>query len=196
NEPIYSASFIIHSKSALRNDASAAFTAEADPVNSAPSTDPHVLADQTIYVSEGMETVLTQPITGKGAISVSRQIKEETSSTIKLEDLAKLVSHVDKDEDDEVHATKNVETEDTSVLKSSSSMSSQIQDLTGNGYPRKGQNRSQNDKTEHENGKTVRSQKDKVNVKKKVKVKVNPGMRHWKEHQKPKLPKVGPSVPT
>ncbi|GKB11746.1 reverse transcriptase domain-containing protein [Tanacetum coccineum] len=31
----------------------------------------------------------------------------------------------------------------------------------GNGYPRKGQNQSQNDKTEHENGKTVRSQKDK-----------------------------------
>ncbi|GKB46874.1 transposase, MuDR, plant [Tanacetum coccineum] len=41
----------------------------------------------------------------------------------------------------------------------------------------KDENRSQNDKTEHENGKTVRSQKDKV--------KVNPGMWHWKEHQKP-----------
>ncbi|GJZ08064.1 putative ribonuclease H-like domain-containing protein [Tanacetum coccineum] len=34
-------------------------------------------------------------------------------------------------------------------------------------------NRSQNDKTEHENGKTVRSQKDQVKVNKKVKVKVN-----------------------
>ncbi|GKD44185.1 multidrug resistance-associated protein 5 [Tanacetum coccineum] len=43
----------------------------------------------------------------------------------------------------------------------------------------KDENRSQNDKTEHENGKTVRSQKDKV------KVKVNPGMWHWKDHLKP-----------
>ncbi|GKG48819.1 hypothetical protein Tco_0512966, partial [Tanacetum coccineum] len=81
-----------------------------------------------------METVLTQPITRKGANSVTSQIKEETSSIIKLEDLAKLVSHVqpsfkdldspeddtvivvndsDEDEDDEVHATENVKTEDT-----------------------------------------------------------------------------------
>ncbi|GKA72160.1 hypothetical protein Tco_0778376 [Tanacetum coccineum] len=70
-----------------------------------------------------------------------RQIKEETSSIIKLKDLAKLVSHVqpsfkdldlleddpviivadsDEDKDDEVHATKNVEIKDTSVPKSSS----------------------------------------------------------------------------
>nr|GEU52941.1 hypothetical protein [Tanacetum cinerariifolium] len=62
---------------------------------------------------------------------VASQIEEETSSTIKLEDLAKLVLHVkpsfidldspeedhvivvddsDEDENDEVHATKNVET--------------------------------------------------------------------------------------
>ncbi|GKF73177.1 hypothetical protein Tco_0219509, partial [Tanacetum coccineum] len=84
-------------------------------------TDPHVLADQTI---------LSQPITGKGASSVARQIKEETSSTIKLEDLAKLVSHVDEDKDDEVHATENVETKDTLVPKSSSPRSSQVQKLT------------------------------------------------------------------
>ncbi|GJU08512.1 hypothetical protein Tco_1124942, partial [Tanacetum coccineum] len=98
-----------------------------------------------------LETVLTHSITGKGASSVSRQIKEETSSTIKLEDLAKLMSHVqpsfkdldlleddpvivvddsDEDEDDEVHATENVETKDTSVPKYSSPMSSQIQELT------------------------------------------------------------------
>ncbi|GJZ69639.1 hypothetical protein Tco_0633189 [Tanacetum coccineum] len=115
------------SKFASGNDASAASTAEADPGNSAPSTDPHVFADQTKSVSEGLETILTQPITGKGASSVASQIKEETSSTIKLEDLAKLVSHVqpsfkdldspkadpviivddsDKDEDDEVHELK------------------------------------------------------------------------------------------
>ncbi|GKA53099.1 hypothetical protein Tco_0746414 [Tanacetum coccineum] len=159
NEPIYSASFIIHSESASGNDASIASKAKADSRNSAPSdfvpqqqgmnegtkntsydhlftgTDLYVLANQTKSVSEGLETVLTQPKTGKGASSVARQIKEETSSTINLEDLAKLVSHVqpsfkdmdspeddhvivvddsDEEEDDEVHATKNVETEDTS----------------------------------------------------------------------------------
>ncbi|GKE28219.1 hypothetical protein Tco_1443603, partial [Tanacetum coccineum] len=151
NEPIYLETFIIHSGSASGNDALAASTAEADLGNSAPSdfvpqqqgmnegtkntsydhlfagTDPYVLADQTKSVSEWLENVLTQPITRKGASSVARQIEEETSSTIKLEDLAKLMSHVqpsfknldspeddhvivvddsDKDEDDEVHATE------------------------------------------------------------------------------------------
>ncbi|GKD21135.1 hypothetical protein Tco_1222838 [Tanacetum coccineum] len=87
----------------------------------------------------------------KGAASIARQIKKEIYSIIKLEDLAKLVSHVqpsfkdldspeddpvivvddsDEDEDDEVHATENVETEDTSVPKSSSPRSSQIHGLT------------------------------------------------------------------
>nr|GFA75826.1 hypothetical protein [Tanacetum cinerariifolium] len=77
--------------------------------------------------------------------------EEEASNTIKLEDLVKLVSHVqpsfkdldspeddhvivvdvsDEDEEDKVHATKNVKTEDTSVPKSSSPRSSQIQVLT------------------------------------------------------------------
>nr|GEZ97865.1 hypothetical protein [Tanacetum cinerariifolium] len=46
-------------------------------------TDLHVLTDQNKFVSEGLEIVLTQPLTGKGA-----------SGTIKLEDLAKLVSNV------------------------------------------------------------------------------------------------------
>nr|GEW78629.1 hypothetical protein [Tanacetum cinerariifolium] len=97
-------------------------------------TDPHVIANQTKSVCKVLKTVLTQPITGKGDGSVSSQIKEETSSIINLEDLAKLVSHMqpsfkdldspkdnlvivvndsDKDEDNEVHATENVETEDT-----------------------------------------------------------------------------------
>nr|GEV17851.1 hypothetical protein [Tanacetum cinerariifolium] len=112
--------------------------------------DQHVLADQTKSVGEGLETVLTQPITGKGASSVARKIKEETSNTIKLEYLAKLVSHVqpsfkdldspkddpviivddiDEDEEDEIHAATNNETEDTLVPKFSS-QSSQIQELT------------------------------------------------------------------
>ncbi|GJW46503.1 hypothetical protein Tco_0078149 [Tanacetum coccineum] len=50
--------------------------------------------------------------------------------------------------------------------------------LVCNRYLRKGQNQSQNDKTEHENGKTVRSQKDKV--------KVNLGKWHWKKASKTK----------
>ncbi|GJU08350.1 hypothetical protein Tco_1124780 [Tanacetum coccineum] len=177
NEPIYSASFIIHSESTSGDDALVVSTAKADPGKSAPSdfvpqqqgmnegtkntsydqlfasTDPHVLADKTQSVSEGLETVLTQPTIGKGASSIARQVEEDKSSrTIKLEDLEKLMSSVqpsfkdldsteddpiivvdDSDENeeaDEVHATANVETEDTSVPKSSSPWSSLIQELT------------------------------------------------------------------
>nr|GEY55204.1 hypothetical protein [Tanacetum cinerariifolium] len=115
-------------------------------------TDPHVLVNQTKYVSEGLENVLTQPITGKGASSIARPVEEEeASNTIKLEDLAKLVSNVepsfkdinspeddhviivddsDEDEEDEVHPTLNATNEDTPVPKSSSPKSSQIQKLT------------------------------------------------------------------
>ncbi|GJW70652.1 hypothetical protein Tco_0127569 [Tanacetum coccineum] len=131
NEPMYLVSFIIHSESASGDDALAVSTAKADPRKSALR----------------LETVLTQPTTGKGARSIARQVEEdEASRTIKLEDLAKLVSSVqpsfkdldspeddpiivvdDSDEDeevDEVHATTNVETGDTSVPKSSAPMSS------------------------------------------------------------------------
>nr|GEY00157.1 hypothetical protein [Tanacetum cinerariifolium] len=119
------------------NDASVAFIAKADPGNFTPR----------------LETVLTQPITGKGASLVASQIKEETSNTIQLEDLAKLVSHVqprfndmdspeddtvivvndsDEDKDDEVYATKNVETKDTLIPKSSSpsSLPTKLNDLS------------------------------------------------------------------
>nr|GEZ87902.1 hypothetical protein [Tanacetum cinerariifolium] len=41
-----------------------------------------------------------------------------------------VVNDSDEDENDEVHATKNVETKDTSVPKSSSLMSSQVKALT------------------------------------------------------------------
>nr|GEV76282.1 hypothetical protein [Tanacetum cinerariifolium] len=122
-EPIYSASFIIPSESALGNDASTASTTVVDLENSAPSD---FVPQHHAYHK-------------KRASSVSIQIEEETSSIIKLEDLAKLVSHVqpsfkdldspkddpvivvndsDEDEDDEVYATKNIEIEDTSVAKS------------------------------------------------------------------------------
>nr|GFB93339.1 hypothetical protein [Tanacetum cinerariifolium] len=176
NKLIYSVSFIIHFESASGNDALAVSTAKADLGKSAPSdfvpqqqgmnegtnntsynhlfagTNPQVLADQIKSVSEGLETIITQPKTGKGARSITRQVKEEEdSSTIKLEDLAKLVPNVqpifkdldspedddviivddsDEDEEDDVYTNTNVETKDTSVLKSSSPRSSQIQELT------------------------------------------------------------------
>ncbi|GJW98970.1 hypothetical protein Tco_0180778 [Tanacetum coccineum] len=154
NDPIFSTSFIIHSEYTLGNNALAVSTAEADPRKSAPSdfvpqqqgmnegtkntsydhlssgTDPHVLPDKTQYVSEGLETVLTQPVKGKEASSIAIQVKEDKASRmIKLEDLTKLVSSVqpsfkdldspeddhiivvgDSDKDEEankVHATTN-----------------------------------------------------------------------------------------
>ncbi|GJR89749.1 hypothetical protein Tco_0213760 [Tanacetum coccineum] len=133
NEPIYSASFIIHSEFSSGNDASAVSTAEADPGK--------------LCSYEGLDTVLTQPLTGKQASSIARQVDEEEAyKTIKLEDLAKLVSNVqpsfkdldspeddhviiveiDAEEDDGIHA----KIEDTSVPKSSSPKSALIQELT------------------------------------------------------------------
>ncbi|GJV66157.1 hypothetical protein Tco_1476985 [Tanacetum coccineum] len=112
NEPIYTASFIIHSESASGNDASAVSIAEADPGNYAPSTGPHVLANQTKSVTEGLDTVLTQPLIRKRASLIARQRKEK------------------KIRNDKFHATENVETGDTSVPKSSSLKSSLIQELT------------------------------------------------------------------
>ncbi|GJS72330.1 hypothetical protein Tco_0705171 [Tanacetum coccineum] len=141
NEPIYSTSFIIPFESASGNDASAASTAEADLGKSAPS--------DFIPQQQGMNEA--KKITLKKGSSIARQVEEEeASSTIKLEDLAKLVSNVqpsfkdldspeddpviivdnDKDKEDEVHTTTNDETKDTSVPKSSSPRSSHIQELT------------------------------------------------------------------
>nr|GEV66562.1 retrovirus-related Pol polyprotein from transposon TNT 1-94 [Tanacetum cinerariifolium] len=175
NKHVFTKSFIVHSESALGCDASAESTAEADLGLSAlidfipqqqgmdegtkntsfdhiyVGTNPYVLAYQTKSVSKGLETALTQPTTKKGASSTAiHDDKEEPSSTIKLEDLAKLVPNIQlsfkdmdspkddpiivvddsyEDEKDKEHTT-NVETEDTSVPKSSSPMSSQIQELT------------------------------------------------------------------
>ncbi|GKB48856.1 hypothetical protein Tco_0899609 [Tanacetum coccineum] len=174
------ASFIVYSESASGCDASVDSIAEADPGLSAPNDSipqqqgmnertkntlfdhisagigPHVLADQTQSVSEGLKTVFTQPITGKRASSIARQVEEEESSrTIKLEDLVKMVLNVqtsfkdldspeddpiiivdDSDEDeeaekDEAHTTINVETEDALVPKSSSpsSLPTKLKDL-------------------------------------------------------------------
>ncbi|GJT66904.1 hypothetical protein Tco_1018384 [Tanacetum coccineum] len=156
NEHIYSASFIIHSESALGNDASAFSIAEADPGKSAPSdfipqqqgmnegtkntlydhlfagTDPHVLVDKTQSVIEGLETVPTQPTTGKGASSIARQPSFKDLDSPK-DDPIIVVDDSDEDEEaDEVHATINVETEDTLVPKSSSpsnSLPTELKDL-------------------------------------------------------------------
>nr|GEY90664.1 hypothetical protein [Tanacetum cinerariifolium] len=120
-------------------------------------TDPHVLADQTKSVSEGLKTVLTQPITEKEASTTAihgdkekastanHGDKEEASSTIKLEDLAKLVSKIqpsfkdlDSPEDDPVIIVDesdkddpNAKTEDTSGPRSSSpsSLPTELKDL-------------------------------------------------------------------
>ncbi|GJT10285.1 hypothetical protein Tco_0857327 [Tanacetum coccineum] len=135
-----------------RHDFSTDFTVEADPGLSTPNdsippqqgmdegtkstsydhifagTDLHVLTDQTKSVSEGLETVLTQPTTENGAsFTAIHGDKEEASSTIKLEDLAKQVSQIqpsfkdlDSPEDDPViivdesdEDEPNAETEDT-----------------------------------------------------------------------------------
>nr|GEW91974.1 hypothetical protein [Tanacetum cinerariifolium] len=141
NKPIFSASFIIHYESASRCDASADSTAKDDPGLYASNDFIPQQQDQTKSVSEGLETVLTQPITRKGASSIARQVEEEEAfSTIKLEDLAKLVSNVEPnfkdlnsheddhvitvDDDDinkeDVYTIPNVETEYTSIPKSSS----------------------------------------------------------------------------
>nr|GEU89188.1 zf-CCHC domain-containing protein/DUF4219 domain-containing protein/UBN2 domain-containing protein [Tanacetum cinerariifolium] len=132
------------------------FTAEADPGLSAPNDSIPPQQDQTKSVSDGLETVLTQPTIEKGASSTSihgdkeedstaiHGDKEEASSTIKLEDLAKLVSQIqpnfkdlDLPEDDPVIIVEesdedepNAKTKDTSVPRSLSSRYSQIKELT------------------------------------------------------------------
>nr|GEU34110.1 hypothetical protein [Tanacetum cinerariifolium] len=148
NEPIYTSSFIIHPESALGDDASAVSIAKADLGNSAPSD----FVPQQQGINEGTKnTSYDYLFAGKGSNSIDRHVEEEEAfRTIKLEDLAKLVSNVQpsfKDldspedypviiieesckEENKIHATENVETEDTSVPKSSSPKSSLIQELT------------------------------------------------------------------
>ncbi|GJZ05555.1 hypothetical protein Tco_0539348 [Tanacetum coccineum] len=132
NEPIYSAFFIIHSESASGDDDSTISIAEVDPRKSAPSD----FVPQQQGMNEWTKNTLYDHLFA-GASSNARQVEEdEALRIIKLEDLAKLVSSVqasfkdldspeddliivvdDSDEDeevDEVYATINVETEDTS----------------------------------------------------------------------------------
>ncbi|GJR08905.1 hypothetical protein Tco_0791557 [Tanacetum coccineum] len=153
NKPIFSASFIIHSESALGHNVSVDFTAEADPGLSTPN--------DSIPTQQGMDegtknTSYDHIFAEKGASSTAiHGDKEETStailgdieeasSKIKLKDLAKIVSQIqpsfkdlDSPEDDLViivdesdEDEPNAETKDTLVPRSSSPRSSQIQELT------------------------------------------------------------------
>ncbi|GKA89853.1 hypothetical protein Tco_0811665 [Tanacetum coccineum] len=130
NKLIYTASFIIHYESASGNDASAVSTAEADLGNSVPSdfvpqqhginegtkntsydhlfvgTDPHVLAYQTKFFSEGLDIVLTQPLTGKGASSIARHPNFKDLDSPE-DDPVIIIEESDEEENDEIHATKN-----------------------------------------------------------------------------------------
>ncbi|GJY63300.1 hypothetical protein Tco_0464760 [Tanacetum coccineum] len=128
--------------SASGHDASPDSTAEADPGLSAPN--------DSIPPQQGMDegiknTSYDHIFAEKGASSTAiNGDKEEAFSIIKLEDLAKLVSQIhpsfmdlDSPEDDLViiidesdEDEPNAETEDTSVPKSLSPKSSQIQELT------------------------------------------------------------------
>nr|GEW01471.1 hypothetical protein [Tanacetum cinerariifolium] len=147
NKPIYLEFFIIHCKSASGCHASADSTAKADPGLSAPNDS----IPQQQGMVEGTKNTSCDHIF-VGANSITRQVEEEeASSTIKLEDLAKLVSNVetsfkyldspkddpvitldDSDEDEkDVHTTLNIKTKETSISKSSSlnSLPTEMKDL-------------------------------------------------------------------
>ncbi|GKA33255.1 hypothetical protein Tco_0719622 [Tanacetum coccineum] len=99
--------------SASGNDALAVSTTKADPRNYAPSDFIPQQQDQTKSVSERLDAVLTQPLTRKGQLTMLT-IEKKKPSTIKRYPVI-IIEESDKEENDEIHATKNVETEDTSV---------------------------------------------------------------------------------
>nr|GEW12920.1 hypothetical protein [Tanacetum cinerariifolium] len=130
NKPNFSTSFIIH---ALGHDVSADFTAEADPGLSASNDSIPPQQDQTKSVSEGLETVFTQPTT------------KRKQTPLLYMDLANLVSQIqpsfkdlDSPEDDPIIIVDksdkdepNAETKDTLVPRSSSlsSLPTKMKDL-------------------------------------------------------------------
>nr|GEV67100.1 hypothetical protein [Tanacetum cinerariifolium] len=164
------ASTIPLSKSASRNEALADSTTEVDLGKTYPNdsvsqqqgivigtknflfhhifvgNDPHVLVKKTKSTSEGLETVLTQPATRKGASYVEKDItftekdasfgadkfltfldlssSNDTKKEIKLEDLSKLVPNLDVDfldldspEDDQPIIVKDEEGEEVHAKK-------------------------------------------------------------------------------
>nr|GEX45106.1 hypothetical protein [Tanacetum cinerariifolium] len=96
------ASFIVHSESASGNNALAVSTAEADPGNFAPSD----FVPQQQGINEGT--------------------KNTSYDHLFVDDLVIVMDNSNEDEEDEIHATENVKTKDTSVPKSLSPKSSQI----------------------------------------------------------------------
>ncbi|GKE98862.1 hypothetical protein Tco_0022213, partial [Tanacetum coccineum] len=123
NKPICSASFNIHSESASGYNDSADSIAKDDPGLSAPND----FIPQQQGMDEGTKNTSFDHISA-GASSITRQVEEEEASkTIKLEDLVKLVSHVqpsfkdlDSPEDDLIivvdHSDENEEADKDKVL--------------------------------------------------------------------------------
>ncbi|GJX36574.1 pleiotropic drug resistance protein 1-like protein, partial [Tanacetum coccineum] len=78
NKPIFSASFIIHSESASRYDASADSTTKANPRLSVPN-------DSTPQqLCEGLETILTQPIIGKESQKHKQELEKNKAEVVLL----------------------------------------------------------------------------------------------------------------
>ncbi|GJV86208.1 hypothetical protein Tco_1530146 [Tanacetum coccineum] len=100
-------------------------------------TNPHVLVETTKSASEGLETILTQPTTGKGASDIAKKIKEEFNTSHDLsssEDTQKKIKLEREEEAEEIHATNHTETEDTSAPQpsSSSSLPTKLKELPSN----------------------------------------------------------------
>ncbi|GKC80805.1 hypothetical protein Tco_1131579 [Tanacetum coccineum] len=110
------------------NDASTLSTTEADPGKSAPSD----FVPQQQGMNKGTKnTSYDHLFVGNEASSIAKQLQRSDSPE---DDPVIVMDDSDEDEDDEVHATENVETKDTLVSKSSSprlspSLTSQVAEL-------------------------------------------------------------------
>nr|GEU32239.1 hypothetical protein [Tanacetum cinerariifolium] len=95
-----------------RHDTSAAFTTEFDLDKSNPNDLVSQQQEKTKFASEGLETILAKPTTGKGASYIEKEIEyaekqfntfpdlssfDDTKKEIKLEDVSKLVLNLDVD---------------------------------------------------------------------------------------------------
>ncbi|GJV23988.1 retrovirus-related pol polyprotein from transposon TNT 1-94 [Tanacetum coccineum] len=116
NELIYSASFIIHSKSALGYDASADFIAEADPGISAPSD----FIPQQQGMNEGTKNTSYDHLFAekKGPATLLDKLRKKKPQKNQAGGSGKAGAKSNKDKG--LHATSNIETKDASVPKSSS----------------------------------------------------------------------------
>ncbi|GJW30790.1 hypothetical protein Tco_0047665 [Tanacetum coccineum] len=163
-KPIYLTSIIIYYESTSEHDVLSSSKVGADSGLSAPKDlisqttcndegpnklsldhifkgiNPHVLVEKTKSTNERLETVVTQPTTGKGASDIAKKIEEEfntspdlssskdTQKDIKLKDLSKLVQDVrinfmdlDSPKDDEPIIVQDDSDEEVHVEKSQNS---------------------------------------------------------------------------